>query len=100
MKNHPFFETARSAQIEILKGYDVYQKFEYEMCLTEQHIDKVNHFHTSGKCEKCDHVTDLIKTGCNYLLFMSFPKGVDVEKIFDAINDINNCSDHNKDRFI
>jgi hypothetical protein len=49
-------------------GWTVYQKFTCENCGQRLTIHEPNVFYAAGTCDKCNHVTDIAKNGCNYLL--------------------------------
>jgi hypothetical protein len=66
--DYPLTECARDADKIIAKGGEVFQKFTCEKCGSRQTVDTPNVFYTSGRCEECQHVTDLTLKGCNYLV--------------------------------
>lgn len=66
--NHPFFEVAAEAKKHIDAGNTVWQKFTCTGCGSRQTMEEPNKFFTTGQCEECGHVTDIVATGCNYLL--------------------------------
>src|SRR5262245_39317988 len=66
--NHPFDEVAKLAHMRIMEGHTIYQKFTCEKCGTRQTIDVPNTCYVYGSCEECRHITDIRKTGCNYML--------------------------------
>ena len=72
MADHPWMEVLDSAKAMIELGCEVYQKFTCEKCKSHQTIDEPNKFYTSGKCEECGHITDLVKAGHNYMIMRSF----------------------------
>ena len=78
MKLHPFNECAADANQQVLKGHTVYQKWQCSYCDAHQHMEKVNHFFTQGICEECKKVTDILHSGCNYLLVMDLKGTADV----------------------
>jgi hypothetical protein len=65
-KDFPFEEARAGADKWINDGFDVYQKFTCEKCGQRLTMDVPNAFFTSGDCDKCGHVTDIAKRGCNY----------------------------------
>ena len=67
-KNHPFADVCESAEQRIREGHTVFQKFTCGNCGVRQTIDVPNTFYLYGRCEECNHVTDLRESGCNYLL--------------------------------
>lgn len=66
--DHPFDEVVTAADNDIQTGADVYQKFTCVGCGERQTMEVPNTFYTSGKCEECGHVTNIVERGCNYLL--------------------------------
>lgn len=69
MKLVPFDECVQSARKWVEEGHTVYQRFQCEGCGNDSlGIEEPNKFYKSGSCDQCGHVTDLVKTGCNYLL--------------------------------
>ena len=68
--NYPLQECADAAE-KILADYpnaEVFQKFTCGHCGSRQTMMTPNEFHTSGLCEECDSVTDIVKNGCNYMV--------------------------------
>ena len=59
-------------QIDLIRKQNpdakAYQKFTCESCGSRQTIDEADRFYTSGQCEECQHVTDIAKHGCNYII--------------------------------
>lgn len=70
MKSHPLSKCLLTANEQVHLGNEVYQKFECDNCKAEQYIERPNTFYKYGKCEECNHITNLIKKGCNYLLII------------------------------
>lgn len=68
MNHYPLEDCARTAAEQVAKGHNVYQKWQCDKCDTIQTIEEPNKFYTSGKCEECGHITDMLKKGCNYML--------------------------------
>ena len=65
----PFLQAIEGANSWIAAGHKVYQRFQCEGCGNDSlGIEEPNVFYKSGQCDKCGHVTDLVKAGCNYLL--------------------------------
>ena len=69
-KDYPFDEVAKTAKELADNGALVYQKFTCDKCGSRQTIDEANKFFTTGRCEECDHVTDIRKKGCNYMVYI------------------------------
>lgn len=81
MNKHPIGDCIITAAEHIKKGGEIHQKFECEKCGEYNWIEEKNTFYESGQCEKCKHVTDLTKTGCNYTLVMRNPTIQDIENL-------------------
>jgi hypothetical protein len=64
----PFDEVVEGAKRKIAAGFTVYQKFSCANCGTRLGIDEPNRFYTTGTCPECEHVTDIRKQGCNYMM--------------------------------
>ena len=69
MSDFPFFEAAAQAQALMNEGHTIHQKFTCHRCGTRQTISEANKFFTKGECEECGAVTNIVATGCNYVLF-------------------------------
>jgi hypothetical protein len=67
-RDFPFDDCAKKAGEMVSKGFSVFQKFTCAKCGSRQTIETPNTFHTSGRCEECQHVTDIKARGCNYML--------------------------------
>lgn len=70
MTDFPFKEVAAEAEKHVQNGFQVFQKFTCAKCGARQTMAVPNTFYTTGSCEECEHVTDIEKQGCNYLLLM------------------------------
>ena len=69
MKIVPFKQAVKGANQWIAQGATVHQRFACEGCGNDTlGIEEPNVFYTTGKCDRCGHITDLRKTGCNYLV--------------------------------
>lgn len=69
MKLIPFDKCVKSAEKWVKLGHTVHQRFACEACGNDTlGIEKPNTFYELGECDQCKHVTNLRKTGCNYLL--------------------------------
>jgi hypothetical protein len=69
MKLVPFQQAVEEANEWLKQGVTVYQRFACEGCGNDTlGIDEPNVFYKSGQCDLCGHITDLEKTGCNYLV--------------------------------
>jgi hypothetical protein len=67
MKLHPFYKAAKGAQEVMIKGGMVYQQFNCARCGAKQTMEDANTFHTFGRCEECQAITNIEKDGCNYM---------------------------------
>jgi hypothetical protein len=76
MSDHPLHECARTAAPLIESGATVHQKFTCENCGSRQTVAEANQFFTSGKCEECNHITNIVETGCNYIVIFGEPKPI------------------------
>ena len=65
-----FYSVVQEASAQIEKGAKVFQKFTCAGCKARQTMDVPNRFYTSGKCEECGHVTNLVKQGCGFMMIM------------------------------
>jgi hypothetical protein len=72
--DYPIEECAKAMQPFLDAGCHFHQKFTCEKCGTRQTIAKADQWFATGSCEACEHVTDIRKRGCNYLL--AGPPGV------------------------
>jgi hypothetical protein len=88
-KDFPLEECLAKAN-EILKGTPntrIFQKFTCAGCGSRLTIAVPNEFHSSGTCDNCDAVTDIRKSGCNYLVI--FPSdstsAANIDKIIKGI---------------
>ena len=69
--DYPFYDVAETAQKMIDDGFTIHQKFTCEHCGNRLTIDEPNRFYTTGKCDKCNKITDIKRNGCNYLAISS-----------------------------
>jgi hypothetical protein len=67
MTDFPLSEILREAERLINAGVDVYQKFTCQNCGERLAMEEPNVFYKSGRCDKCGHITNIEKTGCNYM---------------------------------
>lgn len=73
-KDFPWDEIIRAVEQHNKMGHDCFQKFTCAKCKNRLMIEQPNRFHTTASCDKCGHVTDIKKQGCNYMLLMRGPK--------------------------
>jgi len=66
----PFDEACVKAQCLILLGATIHQKFWCENCKVRQTIPTPNVFYAKGQCEECNHISDLQKNGCGFMLMI------------------------------
>jgi hypothetical protein len=69
-KDYPFYECARQAEELIQNGATIYQKFSCATCGARNTIETPNVFYTSGKCGECWSMTNLLSSGCNYMVHL------------------------------
>lgn len=76
MNLRPFTEVLDSAEEYVLAGITVHQRFQCEACKNDTlGIEEPNTFYEFGECDRCKHITDLRKTGCNFLAIFSGRNG-------------------------
>ena len=75
MNVYPLDEVTKGAEERMRAGWTIYQQFNCGKCGIKQTIAEANLFFTSGKCEECGHVTDLVKAGCNYMAISEMGEG-------------------------
>ena len=73
MNLHPINECAERAQSHVNAGATIHQQFKCDRCGAKQTMAKPNVFYTAGVCEECGGLTDIGRTGCNYMLIYSVP---------------------------
>lgn len=74
MKLYPLEECAREIVSHIWpKGGDFFQQWLCEHCGVKQTMEEKNKLFTSGQCEECGKITDIRKTGCNYMVVYGPP---------------------------
>lgn len=71
-EDYPFEDAINKADVAVSVGGTVFQKFTCESCGQRLTIDVPNTFHTEGSCDKCGHVTDITKRGCNFLALFKY----------------------------
>jgi len=71
--DHPFYDVAADAATKIREGFTVHQKFTCGRCGTRQSMAIPNVFFERGQCEECNHVTDIVARGCNYVAITGVP---------------------------
>ncbi len=64
----PFDDIVRDAVPLAKMGHQVFQKFTCSGCGNRLTMETPNVFFEQGTCDKCDAVTDIKKSGCNYML--------------------------------
>ena len=74
MADHPIEVCLKTADNLVKEGHTVYQKFTCDKCGSRQTIDVPNKFYETGKCEECNHITDIVKKGCNYLAVLTMKR--------------------------
>jgi hypothetical protein len=74
MKMLPWKETLKRAQSlleQSTPGVELYQEWRCVHCGVIQHMDMPNMFYTLGRCEQCDHTTDLQAEGCGFAIVVT-----------------------------
>jgi hypothetical protein len=69
--NYPLHEILTEADRLIGEGWMLFQKFSCDKCMARLTMDAPNTFWTEASCDKCGHVTNIMKTGCNYMAVLS-----------------------------
>jgi hypothetical protein len=67
-------DECRAAAEALPEGAVVYQKFSCAGCGSRQTIETPNEFFTLGRCQECGVITDIRRSGCNYLVVFSKKK--------------------------
>lgn len=62
----PFEKVIKRANELACGGLTVYQKFTCDKCKQRLTMPIANAFYETGSCDRCGHVTDIKKRGCNY----------------------------------
>lgn len=70
-KDVPFEEAVRQGVELIQRGHAVQQKFTCSACGARNTMDTINLFYKSGRCQDCNHITDIEARGCGYTLIMN-----------------------------
>ena len=76
MADHPLMDCVKTAAPLVESGATIHQKFTCLACGARQTIAEANQFFTRGKCEECNHITDITKTGCNYMVIFGEAKPI------------------------
>lgn len=66
--DHPLTEIEPAVRHHASLGRKCYQKFTCANCGQRLTMEEPNVLYTTGHCDKCGHITDIEKAGCNYLL--------------------------------
>ena len=69
--DHPFDQVVQNANAQIAKGAVIFQKFTCAGCGNRLTMETPNTFYFEGQCDKCGVVTDLRKTGCNFMMIQT-----------------------------
>lgn len=70
-KNFPVEEVMEKADWLIKnKNAKIFFKFTCVHCGSRQTFDVPNTLYAEGKCEECGGITNIVETGCNYLLVL------------------------------
>jgi hypothetical protein len=60
----------------IPRGGTFHQQFLCEWCGVKQTMEEENRLFTRGKCEACGQETDIVRRGCNVLVYYTRGEGV------------------------
>lgn len=63
-----FYEIVKEAEGLIADGATVFQRFTCLACNARQTMAHPDRFYTSGKCQECGYVTDIVANGCGFML--------------------------------
>jgi hypothetical protein len=74
-RDFPFEDAAAAMEDLVNEGLTVHQKFTCEACGQRLTMAIPNKIFETGGCDKCGHVTDIRKTGCNYLYIAKLGQG-------------------------
>ncbi len=69
-KDFPFNDVLLKAKKLSEQGAHVYQKFTCTGCGQRLTMETPNVFHETGTCDKCEAVTDIRASGCNYMVHL------------------------------
>lgn len=69
----PYDAVVTQAEALIRDGATVFQKFTCQKCGKRLTLDVPNIFLERGQCEVCGGVTDIRRTGCNFLVIHATP---------------------------
>ncbi len=75
--DYPLEEIEEAVAKHIKAGHEVFQKFTCIGCGERLMVEEANRLYTSGSCDKCGVVTDIKKTGCNYLVIIMNAKEIE-----------------------
>jgi hypothetical protein len=74
MNDYPLEDVLKDADNAIEAGATIFQKFTCCKCGQRLTMDVPNTFYTQGSCDKCGELTDLQKTGCNFMAVIGTKK--------------------------
>jgi hypothetical protein len=75
-KNYPLAECVEAAdRIVKERNAQVFQKWTCFRCKERKTAVTPNSFTMMGHCIECGYVTDIEKSGCNYVAIFSLPNG-------------------------
>ena len=83
--DYPFDQITKSVMDQLQENPRLrfFQKFTCEKCGNRLMMSEPNKFYRAGDCDKCHHVTDIEKRGCNYMMLMTADN--EHGKIFDDL---------------
>ncbi len=71
-EDYPFDEVSTALEERIKEGFTFFQKFTCAGCGKRMTMDVPNRLHTTGACDQCEVITNIVAQGCNYLLVKEY----------------------------
>ncbi len=87
ISDHPFYETANAAERLIDEHTVVFQKWTCQHCGARETMADPDLFHTTGRCEECGLVTDIVANGCNYMVIKSTVTAAELADVLKGLDD-------------
>lgn len=91
-----FYSVVAEAEALIEDGATVFQRFTCVACQTRQTMPDPNRFYTSGLCDECKFVTDIVQNGCGFMLVMGTDPEMQEEFIKGLSESIANSKPRNR----
>lgn len=96
MSDGEFYEIAAECERLISKGSTIFQKFSCIACDARQTMDTSNTLYKEGRCQECGTVTDLVQSGCGFMLIASHDKEKHKEFVDALTEEIRAAEPHNR----